>query len=160
MKTLLAAVDFSPISSTVLAEAVALVEAPDGRLVLMNVTEPSATIIDFAIVSMSVAHVDEARVAHAKARLEEYQRELTNQGIRTEILHAVGYPVSEIISAAEKHNADGIVLGSHGHSAFRDFFAGSTAAGVVKRATCPVVIIPAPPHRSEVDVAPPAAAYF
>ena len=144
MKTLLVAVDFSPITTAVLEEAAALVEPPDGRMILIHVTEPTAKIVDFVIVSMSVAQVDEAKVGQAKVQLEHLQRDLADQGIRTDVLNVVGFPVSEIIAAAAQHRADGIVLGSHGHSALHDLLVGSTAAGVVKRAACPVVIIPAP----------------
>jgi nucleotide-binding universal stress UspA family protein len=33
-------------------------------------------------------------------------------------------------------------MGSHGHGAFYDLLVGSTTQGVLKRATCPVVIVP------------------
>ena len=33
-------------------------------------------------------------------------------------------------------------MGSHGHTALYDLLAGSTATGVIKRAPCPVVIMP------------------
>jgi hypothetical protein len=36
------------------------------------------------------------------------------------------------------------VIGSHGHTAFHDLLVGGTASGVLKRATCPVVVVPAP----------------
>jgi universal stress protein A len=39
------------------------------------------------------------------------------------------------------------VLGSHGHTAFYDLLVGSTAAGVLKHAPCPVVVVPPPAPR-------------
>jgi Zn-dependent M28 family amino/carboxypeptidase len=44
---------------------------------------------------------------------------------------------------AEKHDADFIVMGSHGHTAFYDLLVGSTTHGVLMRSKCPVVIVPA-----------------
>ena len=54
----------------------------------------------------------------------------------------------EIIEQAQQLAADYIVIGSHGHTALHDLLAGGTASGVLKRATCPVVIIPAAPSCS------------
>jgi nucleotide-binding universal stress UspA family protein len=34
------------------------------------------------------------------------------------------------------------VMGSHGHTAFYDLLVGSTTHAVLKRAKCPVVIVP------------------
>lgn len=151
MTTILAAVDFSPVTSAVLTETAALVQSSSGRVILMHVTEPTAMIIDLAIVSMSVARVDEVRVAQARDHLARLQRELAPKGIRADVHHAVGTPVTEIVSAALEFKADRIVLGSHGHSTFHDLFVGSTAAGVVKRARCPVVVVPAASLRDGKD---------
>lgn len=142
MKTILAAVDFSTVAAAVIAEAGYLARAGAGKVILLHVTEPTAAIIDFAIVSMSVARVDEERVAQAKVRLEEMRRELATAGTTAEVHHAIGSPVPEIVAAARQFEADAIVIGSHGHSALRDALVGSTTAGVVKRAHCPVVVIP------------------
>jgi len=35
------------------------------------------------------------------------------------------------------------VLGSHGHTAFYDLLVGSTTHGILLRAKCPVLIVPA-----------------
>jgi len=153
MRTVLAAVDFSPVTPDVLTEAAALVQSTSGRVILMHVTEPTAMIIDLAIVSMSVARVDEVRVTQARDHLARLQRELTQQGVRADVRHAVGTPVIEITSAARELEADGIVLGAHGHSTFHDLFVGSTTAGVVKRARCPVVVVPAASPRDGHDAA-------
>jgi hypothetical protein len=52
-------------------------------------------------------------------------------------------PAQVITDEAERHSADYIVIGSHGHGAFYDLLVGSTTGGVLKRANCPVVIVPA-----------------
>jgi nucleotide-binding universal stress UspA family protein len=65
--------------------------------------------------------------------------------VTAETVHVVGSPVPEIIEQAKTCAADYIVIGSHGHTAFYDLLVGSTANGVLKRAKCPVLIVP-PPH--------------
>jgi nucleotide-binding universal stress UspA family protein len=62
--------------------------------------------------------------------------------VKTESLQFNGAPIGLIVEQAKKLEADYIVMGSHGHSAFYDLLVGSTTHGVLKRAKCPVVIVP------------------
>lgn len=49
---------------------------------------------------------------------------------------------------AESMDAELLVLASHGHGTLYDKLVGSTAQNVLRHATCPVVVIPAPSHQS------------
>ncbi|MEU4689946.1 universal stress protein [Actinoplanes sp. NPDC023714] len=53
-----------------------------------------------------------------------------------------GRPADALAAAA--HPADLLVLGSHGHSRIRHTVLGSVSADCVRKATCPVVVIPVP----------------
>ncbi|MCE9572725.1 MAG: universal stress protein [Deltaproteobacteria bacterium] len=53
----------------------------------------------------------------------------------------VGSPAEEILAVATEVVASAIVVGSHGHGALERALLGSTAERVVRRATCPVVVI-------------------
>lgn len=48
-----------------------------------------------------------------------------------------------ILEQAKEHDPDMIILGRAGHGAIREFFLGSTADAVVRRAEVPVVVVPA-----------------
>lgn len=52
-----------------------------------------------------------------------------------------GKPWKEILSFAVEKNIDLIVMGSHGHSSFKDILMGSTTERVVRRAGCHVLCI-------------------
>jgi len=56
--------------------------------------------------------------------------------------HKIGNPKDEILQLAEEWDADLIVLGTHGRTGFDHFLAGSVAEKVVRKAKCPVLIIP------------------
>ena len=58
--------------------------------------------------------------------------------INTEILH--GHAANEILKYAESHNIDCIVIASH-RPGLADYFLGSTAARVVRHATCSIHVI-------------------
>jgi nucleotide-binding universal stress UspA family protein len=51
-----------------------------------------------------------------------------------------GKPWREIVRAADEHDAGLIVMGAHGHGPLDRLFFGSTAAGVVRHAGCPVLV--------------------
>lgn len=64
-----------------------------------------------------------------------------------EAVSLVGDPETELTTAAD---ADLLVVGGHGQGALAEVFLGSVAAGSVRHAECPVVVIPAAlAHRIE-----------
>ncbi len=142
-RMILTPVDFSSITDRVIHEAATLARMLHGRVVLVNVTEPTAGVVDYAAIVVAVAQVNEATVKHAKDRLGQMEQQLKEEGVEVTSIHVTGTPVSEIIEQARQLPADYIVIGSHGHTAFYDLLVGGTAHGILKRAPCPVVVVPA-----------------
>lgn len=52
-----------------------------------------------------------------------------------------GKPADELLATAREWNADLIVIGTHGRSGVSRLVMGSTAESVLRRATCPVLIV-------------------
>jgi nucleotide-binding universal stress UspA family protein len=146
MKTILAPVDFSKVSESVVKEAATLARAFDGRIVLLTVVQPPVIVTEYAGV-LDWTQIAIAGERNAARQLEAFESKLKNQFIKTESVQVTGAPVAMIIDQAEKNEADYIVMGSHGHTAFYDLLVGSTTHGVLTRAKCPVVIVPATPAR-------------
>lgn len=142
MKTILAPVDFSPVSDLIVKEAAALARAFDGRVVLLTVVQPAVVANEYAVM-MNIEEITAAGEKNAARRLERFEELLRNQFIRTESFQTTGAPVPCIVEAAEKHEADYIVMGSHGHTALYDLLVGTTTHGVLMRTKCPVLIVPA-----------------
>jgi nucleotide-binding universal stress UspA family protein len=64
-------------------------------------------------------------------------------GLSTELLAlAGGRPAIKICRAARRHDVDLIVCGTHGHTAHRRSFLGSTAMAVMHHAQQPVLVVP------------------
>lgn len=143
MKTILTPVDFSSATDRVIGAAASLARSFDGRVVLLNVTQPPTAVGDDGSFVVDFAELTRQMAKSALAELERLQGKLETDFIAAEIIQLTGLPVTTIIEQAKKLPADYIVLGSHGHTAFYDLLVGSTANGVLKRATCPVVIVPA-----------------
>jgi nucleotide-binding universal stress UspA family protein len=142
VKTILAPVDFSEVSKLVVSEAAVLARAFDGRVVLLSVVQPPVVLSEYAAM-MDVTQITAAVEKNAARELEHLEDKLKNQFIKAESVQLTGAPVAHIIEQAEKHEADYIVMGSHGHTAFYDLLVGSTTHGVLMHSKCPVVIVPA-----------------
>ncbi len=56
-----------------------------------------------------------------------------------------GYPAAELRETAEESGADVIVVGSHGHTPWRDLFLGSTVLELVRTSRTPILLLPLGP---------------
>jgi nucleotide-binding universal stress UspA family protein len=69
----------------------------------------------------------------------------------TKILVPLGYPVEEILKAADDEGCDAIILGTHGKGFLRQTFLGSVSVSVLERTRKPVFIIPLPSEKTNID---------
>ena len=143
MKTILAAIDFSPVSGAVLAAAGDLARTIQARVVVLNVVQPPRVVTDLAPLVGEVLQFTAEVERGARRHLRQIHQGLAGEGFEVESVCVQGHPSTTILAHAKEYAADYIVLGSHGHTAFHDLIAGSTASGVLKRATCPVIVVPA-----------------
>ena len=144
MKTILAPIDFSEVSGAVVAEASALARAWGGRVVLLTVIQLPAVTGEYAPMMENLSEILAAGEKDAARRLATIAEGLQADAIASEIVQLTGSPVMHIVEQAQTFSADYIVMGSHGHTAVYDLLVGSTTHGVLKRAHCPVVIVPPP----------------
>lgn len=160
MKTVLAPIDFSPVTQPVVAEAVTLARRLEARLVLLHVVRPVPLLPATFGVEQSGAELPGAVMHAAGEQLRGLQRTLLRESVTAHTVHVVGEPALEIVAQAERLGADLVVMGSHGRTALYDLLLGSTTQQVLKHAPCPVVIIPpraellAATRRDEITGAP------
>lgn len=143
MKTILAPIDFSGISGSVIAQAKVLAGALKAKIVLLHVLQPPVLTSEYGPFLDNIGeivNVGEKAVAKHLLRLQE---SLAAEGFATETRQFTGAPVPNILKQAGELGADYIVMGSHGHTAFYDLLVGSTTHGVLLRSPCPVIIVPA-----------------
>lgn len=143
MKTILAPVDFSGISDSVLEQATELAKALKAKVVLLNVLQPPVITSEYGPFLENISEIVTVGEKAAAKQLMRLQERLTARGIETDTLQFTGAPVPNILKQAEKVGADYIVMGSHGHTAFYDLLVGSTTHGVLLKSPCPVIIVPA-----------------
>ena len=150
MKTILAPIDFSKVSNAVVNEACELARALEARVVLLAVVQPPVVVTEYAVMIDNIAELTAAGEKNAARQLEALEEKVKSEFVSVESVQVVGAPVANIIDQAEKFEANYIVMGSHGHTAFYDLLVGSTTHGVLMRAKCPVVIVPSAQEKSSV----------
>jgi len=144
MKTLLVPVDFSNASGVLIERAGGLARDLGARLVLLHVVEPVATSVPVGA-SMDILTAapppEPVDTGVAEARLKALAAGLS--GLTVDCRAVLGIASEDILACAGEEGADYIVMASHGHGALYHLFSGSVVTGVLKRAACPVIIVPA-----------------
>ena len=136
MKTILALVDHSDVTPKVLDETHRLARAFGGRVILLHVT-PETVIAEYGPVPLSA---EERRAEQQK--LFALRDALAARGTSATAQQAEGNVVDTILVKCRQLAPDLIIMGSHGHGSLYNLLVGSVTAGVLKRATCPVMVVP------------------
>lgn len=79
---------------------------------------------------------------NAKLLLDEIEQSLRGSVKEIYSFHRVGTPRQEILAVAVEWEADLIVMGTHGRTGFDHFISGSVSESVLRRASCPVLVVP------------------
>ena len=152
---LLVAIDFSELAEQIIAEAEKLAKTLQAKVFLLHVVPPASPFMD--------VHPDvEARISPEEifeknsfsapfdvpesAKLVSIAKRLQESGIDTTVIAAQNDEVSAIIDESKKIGADWIMMGSHRHGALFHLIIGSVSEGVIRRAACPVIIVPSIQH--------------
>lgn len=133
--------DFSPATEAVVAEAARLAKVLPAKVVLLAVIQPPVITSEYAALMENSGEILAAGEKNAARQLAALEDKLRAQGITVEATQCVGAPIQHIVRQAA--SVDYVVMGSHGHTALYDLLVGSTTHGVLMRARCPVVIVPA-----------------
>ncbi len=156
-KNILITTDLTPNSEHAFKHAVILARQSKAKIHLLHIVPEidagfrsyvASVMGEGTLEKFESQHEEEAR-AEIKQELETFAREeladhpedfknLAN----IEVLH--GHPVSEILEAADRLEADVIVMGTHGKGAIAHTFLGSVAEKVLRRSRRPVFVVPLP----------------
>lgn len=143
MKTILVPIDFSKATTSVIDAAVNLAACMEARIVLLHVVQPLIITSDYGLTMENFRETIASSEKHAERRLAEIAEALKTRDVPNVAIVQISGPANiGIIDQAQKHAADYIVMGSHGHTAIYDLLIGSTTQHVLRKAACPVVIVP------------------
>ena len=143
MKTILTPVDFSTATHGVLAAAVELARLTGGRVVLLHAIQYPVITTDYGLTADVLQQTMTLNDAAAHKQIAHLEKSISAKGVPVTSRLTSGFAAGSIVEEARKVRASYIVLGSHGHTAFYDLLVGSTTHAVLKKAPCPVVVVPA-----------------
>jgi nucleotide-binding universal stress UspA family protein len=142
-RRILCAADLTAASERTLDMALSLASENDARIMALHVVEslPGEKGARLYLAVPEIGPLRRDLVEQARERLRQAvpdaARDFCNVSERVE----TGSAWSEILRVAEEIDADLIVMGAHARGVVARMFFGSTSSHVVRRATCPVLVI-------------------
>ena len=105
----------------------------NSKIILLNVVED---IPSWAAVELPRGILDKS----VQSSTEQLESLVASAGIEVEIEVRVGHPYKTILEVADEKEADLIIVASH-QPDLQNYLIGSTAAKVVRHATCSVLVV-------------------
>jgi len=139
---ILIAVDLSPVTEQVMANARQLVQAMDAHAYLLHAAEPEPDFVGFDTGPEVVRDQMAAEFRREHRQVQELAESLRSEGLTATALLVQGPIVDTVLKEAERLDAAMIILGSHGHGAVYDLLVGSACEGIVRKSARPVLVIP------------------
>jgi nucleotide-binding universal stress UspA family protein len=152
IKKILVPTDFSELSSIGVRHALEIALKEGAELILCNVIALGE---DWFVRPQEAGPVRDYLGEHER-RLENFLKEKFADFKDLPPIRRIvemGAPHTNIVLAADRENADLIVMSTHGRTGFNHLLLGSVAEKVVARAHCPVLVVPAGDRRSHLSKA-------
>jgi universal stress protein A len=140
---ILVPVDFTSRSRQLVREASSLARQLGAGLALLHVYEP----VTYAPAHTTPQELDDWSLAlerDAQSSLRQFRAEFSDDPVieRAQLLVAGGDLQAEIFEIAQSIRASLIVVSTHAYSGIKHLLLRSKAAGIIRRAGCPVLVIP------------------
>ena len=139
---LLAAVDLSHASGYVIEAVHRVAMATDAEVYLLHVITPLPSVAGMEFHPVLDQQEFSDRYLEERKALDGLVNQLLEVDVKVSGIIVQGEPVKTILSEAQRLDAELIVLGSHGHGLLFDALVGSVSAGVLRKSTLPVLIVP------------------
>jgi nucleotide-binding universal stress UspA family protein len=162
IKKILYTTDLSKNSAYAFRYATKMAEKYDARIIILHVVEPIPSMakhymkiyVDESKWEEKIRYEQDLAIERIKKRLQEFCKQETQDAPQclaqvTNILVRPGYPVEEILKAADEEDCNIIILGTHGKGFLKHTFLGSVAGSVLDRARRPVLVVPLPHGETE-----------
>jgi nucleotide-binding universal stress UspA family protein len=143
MKTIIALVDFSDITPRVVDQAMLHARTYGARLILVHVVPAEPAVVEFGLASPTLLQPpSERRIERDYNQLLNLRDSLATSGVPVSAQQLEQADIGKVIDLCHKLEADLIVVGTHHHGALYQFFIGTYTMDVLKKAHCPVLVVP------------------
>ena len=140
---ILVALDFSAFTEPILAAVRRIATAvPESRIWLLHVAEPNPSFVGYETGPAVVRDQVAAEYREERQRLQAHADGLRKSGCEVSALVVQGAIAETILAEADALDVQLIVMGSHGYGTLAELIVGGVSKVVLRKATCPVLIIP------------------
>ncbi len=144
MKTIIALVDFSDVTAKVVKQSREMAEAFQAKVILLHAVPDVPVIVDIGVVAPTLLETpSDLKKEEDYTKLINLRDSLASCGISVSVHQLEDGNMKSILGECERLNADLIIVGAHHHSALYHWWIGTCTADVLKRAHCPVLVVPA-----------------
>jgi nucleotide-binding universal stress UspA family protein len=147
MKKIILPTDFSYNAYNAISYAMNLLKDEEATFYLMNTYTPAIYQTEYLLHSPGQIGLGDIYQSESINQLEELQKQLQKEfknPKHTIITHsAFNILVDEVASMVANENADMVIMGTQGATGAKEIFLGTHTVHVIKKATCPVIAIPA-----------------
>lgn len=140
-KKILCPIDFSDYSYDALEYAKDIAKTYNSKLYVLHIIYEPADFTGFYVPHISFDKIRSEIESGAKKIMTEVKEEKLKDISGAETMIIFGVPSDEIVRFAKDKEIDLIVIGSQGKKGIEKMVFGSTAEKVVRKATCPVLVI-------------------
>ena len=149
MKKIIVPIDFSKHSDYALETAAVLAKKNNSELLVLHMLELSSAILTRDGNSIQTETVFFLKLAEKK--FKEFLDKPFLEGIKVTPIVKHFKVFSEVSDVAREHDADLIVMGSHGVSGLKEIFVGSNTEKVVRHSDVPVLVVKQNPILTDFD---------
>ncbi|RAJ16406.1 universal stress protein [Olleya aquimaris] len=149
MKKIIVPVDFSEHSNYALESAAILAKKYNADILALHMLEISETILTKGETDLQAETIFFMKLA--EKRFSEFLQQDYLEGVNVTPIVKHFKVFSEVNDVAQQHNADLIVMGSHGSSGLKEIFVGSNTEKVVRHAEIPVLVVKNKPTNLSFD---------
>jgi len=143
MKTIVALIDYSDLTNRIVDQAVQVTKAFQGRLILLHVVPEEPAVVELGLASPTVMQpASERKIERDYNQLLELRDSLASSGVNVLVQQLEEGGVQKVLDQCRALETDLIVMGAHHHSALYNLLVGTFTNDVLKRATCPVMVVP------------------
>jgi nucleotide-binding universal stress UspA family protein len=139
---LLVAVDLSKASGYVIEAAHRVALATDAEVYILHIIIPLPGIAGPEFNPVMEQQEMSGRYLDEQDQLKELVAQLVEADVNASAIMAQGDPVKTILREAGRLDAELVVIGSHGHGMMFDALVGSISAGILRKSTIPVLVVP------------------
>jgi nucleotide-binding universal stress UspA family protein len=147
LKRVLCPVDFSDFSVSAYEYALTVAEYYKADLVALHAVELSKyPYADYVGATGDFVDLSRALCDGGKVKLRDFVKQHSRRGVEPQLVVDQGNASDLILSFAQEHKVELIVMGTHGRRGFDRLVLGSTTDRVMRRACSPVLVVSNPAH--------------